>query len=75
MGAGCDHIEHVRTQVWYALTVGGIAIFFGYLPVGMGISIYIVLPLAVIATILMVRFIGKSVDAIEEENDIKVKTI
>jgi membrane protein implicated in regulation of membrane protease activity len=75
MGAGCDHIEHVRTQVWYALTVGGIAIFFGYLPIGMGVSIYIVLPLAIIATILMVRFLGKPVDIVEEENDIKTKMI
>ncbi|OQY41943.1 MAG: sodium:proton antiporter, partial [Fusobacteriia bacterium 4572_74] len=39
MGAECDHIEHVKTQIIYALAVGTITVLFGYLPVGMGISI------------------------------------
>ena len=62
MGAECDHIEHVKTQVGYALFVGFIAVAFGYIPVGLGVSIYIVLPIAIIATILSVRYIGKPVD-------------
>lgn len=67
MGAECDHIEHVKTQVGYALFVGFIAVAFGYIPVGLGVSIYIVLPIAIIATILSVRYIGKPVDEIADE--------
>lgn len=30
MGAGCSHIDHVKTQMWYALFVAAITILFGY---------------------------------------------
>jgi len=69
MGAECDHIEHVKTQIIYALAVGSITIVFGYLPVGMGISIYAVLPVSIIATILSVRFLGKSVEEVSETKE------
>ncbi len=69
MGAECDHIEHVKTQVVYALVVGAITVLFGYLPVGMGISIYIVLPISILATILTVRFVGKSVEEARETRE------
>ena len=36
MASGCDHIEHVRTQLPYALIVGTVAILFGTLPAGFG---------------------------------------
>ena len=39
MGAGCNHLEHVRTQMWYSLFVAGITILFGYIPVGLGMPI------------------------------------
>ena len=32
MGAGCNHIDHVKTQMWYALFVAAITILFGYIP-------------------------------------------
>ena len=69
MGAECDHIEHVKTQIIYALAVGSITILFGYLPVGMGVSIYVVLPISILATILTVRFLGKPVEAVEETTE------
>lgn len=65
MGSGCDHIEHVKTQMWYALFVGGITIIFGYIPVGLNIPIYIVLPVAIAIIAISVRFIGKPVDNVE----------
>ncbi len=37
MAAGCDHIEHVRTQLPYALIVGALAIGLGTLPAGFGV--------------------------------------
>ncbi|KEI14547.1 sodium:proton antiporter [Clostridium novyi B str. ATCC 27606] len=66
MGAACDHIDHVKTQLYYALVVAAVAIFGGYIPVGFGVSIYIVLPIDIIILALIVRFIGKPVEV--EEN-------
>jgi Na+/H+ antiporter NhaC len=34
--SGSDHIDHVRTQLPYALTVGVIALISGYLVIGLG---------------------------------------
>jgi len=36
MASGCDHIDHVRTQLPYALSVGFVALFVGTLPAGFG---------------------------------------
>jgi len=40
MASGCDHIEHVRTQLPYALSVGTVAILFGTLPAGFGMPVW-----------------------------------
>lgn len=62
MGAACDHLDHVKTQLWYAIVVAIITVVFGYLPAGMGISVWIVLPVAIAVTGLVIRFAGKRVD-------------
>ncbi len=67
MGAGCDHLEHVRTQLIYSLAVAAISLVFGYLPAGLGIPIGFILPVSLIVTFLLVRFIGKPVDEIVTE--------
>jgi Na+/H+ antiporter NhaC len=61
MGAGVDLMTHVRTQLPYALVSGAIALFFGYIPAGLGVSPWILLPVAVGATIGAVRLLGKRV--------------
>ncbi len=61
MGASCNHIDHVSTQIFYALTVGAIAVLVGYIPVGLNISIWITLPIGLLATALVVRIFGKKV--------------
>lgn len=66
MGAGCSHIEHVKTQMWYSLFIGILTIIFGYIPAGFGVPIYIVLPIAILAVILSTYFIGKPVDSRKE---------
>ena len=65
MGAGCNHIDHVRTQMPYALFTGAITILFGYIPAGLGMPIYIVLPLAILAVFVGVQIFGKKVDGVE----------
>ena len=66
MGAGCDHIAHVKTQMWYAIFVAILTVVFGYIPVGLGLPIYIVLPLAVIGLVIITYFLGKPVDECQE---------
>ncbi len=62
MASSCDHVDHVRTQLPYALLGAVLALVVGYLPsVGLGIPPGIVL-LAGLAVIgLCVRFVGKPV--------------
>jgi len=64
MGASCDHMDHIKTQLFYAIFVGTIAIVFGYIPAAMGYSMYIILPIALIVTALVVRFYGKKVEVV-----------
>ena len=49
----------------YALSVAAITILFGYIPVGLGLSIWLVLPLATAAIFALVYFVGKPVDNVE----------
>lgn len=60
MASGADHIDHVRTQLPYALTVALVAGVFGYIPVGFGLSDWWVLGFGTVALFLIVRFLGKS---------------
>lgn len=62
MGAGADHIDHVKTQLLYAVTVGAVSVLCGYLPLSLGAPLYIVMPLAIIVLFLIVRFVGKPVE-------------
>ena len=66
MGAGCDHIEHVRTQIPYSLFIAAITIVFGYIPAGFGLPVYVVLPIALVAVFVGVQILGKSVEVEQE---------
>ena len=61
LASGCDHIEHVRTQLPYALLAGIVAIFFGLLPTAMGIPWWIALGIATVILLGVVRLLGKPV--------------
>ena len=67
MGAGCNHIDHVRTQMPYSLFVASIAILFGYIPAGLGLNIYLILPVAFLVMFIGIQILGKSVDIDENE--------
>lgn len=62
MGSACDHMDHVNTQLYYSIVVGVVTIFAGYIPVGLGAPIALVLPVDIILIGLLVRFIGKPVE-------------
>ncbi|NLZ34182.1 MAG: Na+/H+ antiporter NhaC family protein [Clostridiales bacterium] len=62
MGAGCNHIDHVNTQIWYSLFTAVITIIFGYIPAGFGLKWYIALPIAILAVYLGIQILGKKVE-------------
>ncbi|HIN39448.1 MAG TPA: hypothetical protein EYM84_04170 [Flavobacteriales bacterium] len=62
LATSCNHIEHVRTQLPYALTVGFAAVVFGTIPSAMGLSSLITFPLCIIILFLIVRFLGKKIN-------------
>lgn len=61
MWSGIDHMDHVRSQMSYALFVGFVAILLGYLPAGFGVSPMILLPLGMGLMLLVLRFKGKKI--------------
>lgn len=73
MGAGCDHIEHVKTQMPYAIYVASCTILFGYIPAGFGLPVFIVLPVAIFAVGFGLRFIGKRTDVDDPALEAKLK--
>lgn len=64
MASGCDHIDHVRTQLPYALTVGGVAIFVGTIPAGFGLPWWVSMITGLILLTLIVKYFGTRVDEI-----------
>ncbi len=66
LASSCNHIDHVRTQLPYALTVGGVAILVGTIPGAYGVPFYITLPLGLGLLYLIVNFVGKPVPELGE---------
>lgn len=63
MASGADHVDHVRTQLPYALTAGTAAVLLGTIPAGFGISPWIMLPVGALLLWLVVRQAGRPSDA------------
>ena len=61
MGTSCNHIDHVSTQIYYAIFVAAIAIIFGYIPAGFGIQWYISIPVAIVVMYIGLRVLGEKV--------------
>ncbi len=59
LACGSDHVDHVRTQLPYALTVGLVALVCGYLPAGFGLSPWLSLILGMILLSLVAWRVGK----------------
>jgi Na+/H+ antiporter NhaC len=62
LASSCNHIDHVRTQMPYALTVGSVAIIFGTLPGALGASSWVTFPIGIFVLWLIVYFIGEKVE-------------
>ena len=66
MASSCDHVDHVRTQLPYALFGAAVAIGVGYIPAGvLGISTWILLPAGLGVIVLWIAVVGKPADGPE----------
>ena len=59
LSSQCDHLQHVATQMPYALTVGGVALLVGVLPTALGLPSWVAFLLSLALLYLIVRLLGK----------------
>ncbi len=62
IASGCDHIEHVRTQLPYAIVVGFVAILIGTIPGGYGVPPWISLIVGAAVLYGVLRYFGRNAD-------------
>lgn len=67
MGSAADLMDHVRTQIPYAVTAAATAAVCGFIPAALGVPVWICLPIGIVVLYLVVRFLGKSTN----EEDLK----
>jgi Na+/H+ antiporter NhaC len=63
IASGCNHIEHVRTQLPYAMLVGIVAILFGTVPGGYGVPPWVSLLVGGVILYIVLRLRGRQADA------------
>ncbi len=64
MGSACDHIDHVKTQILYAIVVAIIAVVFGFIPSGLGVSPLFTLPAGILALFIILSIFGKKIQTV-----------
>ena len=57
--AGCNHLQHVATQLPYALLTAAASLLLGYLPVGFGMPWWVCLPVAAAVCVGGIIVLGK----------------
>ena len=62
LASQCDHIDHVRTQLPYALTVGVVGLLLGTVPTGYNVPWWVMLPICAAVLFAIIRFIGQPVE-------------
>lgn len=61
LASKCNHIDHVKSQLPYAILVGALSLIFGSIPAAFGLSPFISIALIFGALILVLKFFGKKV--------------
>ena len=59
LASGCDHIEHVRTQMPYAMLVGLVGLGVGTIPGGFGLSPWISILAGIAILVVAMKVIGR----------------
>ena len=62
LASQCHHIDHVRTQMPYALTVGTVALLIGTIPAGLGVPFWVSLPIGIALLWGITKYFGKVVE-------------
>lgn len=62
VASGCDHIEHVRTQLPYALLVGIVALSIGTIAGGYGVPPLVSIVVGILVLLSALRFLGRRAD-------------
>ena len=70
MGAGCDNIDHAKTQLPYAITIALIATVSGTLLAGLGVRFWFSYPIAILLIIAVFLLVGKNPDKIAKNQNI-----
>lgn len=60
LASQCNHIEHVRTQLPYALSVGAVSLLIGTLPVAFGFPVILSYILGFGILFVLIRYVGKT---------------
>lgn len=66
LASSCPHIEHVRTQLPYALITGAFAIVLGILPASFGWSPWLLFPAGFLGMYLIIHLLGKSTEPVPQ---------
>ena len=62
LASSCNHLQHVSTQMPYALTVGATALLVGVLPTALGLPSWVSFLMGFVTLGLIVRLAGKKVE-------------
>ncbi len=62
LASSCDHVDHVRTQLPYAVPVGFIAVVGGLIPTGYGYSWWLCLLVGAVVIIALIFALGRRSD-------------
>jgi Na+/H+ antiporter NhaC len=59
MASGCHHVDHVRTQLPYAMIVAAASVLLGTVPLAFGLSVWLLLPIGLVALAISLLLIGR----------------
>jgi len=62
MASGCELMDHVRTQMPYALIAGGVSLLVGTIPAGLGLPWWLLLAIGATLLVILIRTLGTLVD-------------
>lgn len=73
-GAGSDHMDHVNTQLPYAILALAASLLLGYIPTAFGVSPYICIIVGLAGEWLFIKYVGKSIKY-EDIKDLDYRTL
>jgi Na+/H+ antiporter NhaC len=73
MASGCNHVEHVRTQMPYALVPGAAAILLGHIPAAYGVPLPLCVALGILSCVAVILLVGQSPDQLATEGCARAK--